>query len=49
MALQQFVGRFSSNWPLIFASLLISMIPILALYLAFQRYVIRGFAGGLKG
>lgn len=49
MALQQFVGRYSSNWPLIFAALLISMIPILALYLAFQRYVIRGFAGGLKG
>lgn len=49
MALQQFVGRYSSNWPLIFASLLISMIPILTLYLVFQRYVIRGFAGGLKG
>ncbi len=49
MALQQFVGRYASNWPLIFASLLISMVPILTLYLVFQRYVIRGFAGGLKG
>jgi raffinose/stachyose/melibiose transport system permease protein len=49
MALFQFVGRFSSNWPLIFASLIISMIPILVLYLIFQRYIIQGFAGGLKG
>jgi len=49
MAIYQFVGQYSSNWPLIFASLIISMIPVLALYLVFQRYVIQGFAGGLKG
>lgn len=49
MAIYQFVGQYVSNWPLIFASLIISMIPILAVYLLFQRYIIRGFAGGLKG
>ena len=49
MSLYQFVGIYSTNWPLIFASLLISMVPILALYLLFQRYVIQGFAGGIKG
>jgi raffinose/stachyose/melibiose transport system permease protein len=49
MAIYQFVGQYTSNWPLIFASLIISMLPILALYLIFQRYVIQGFAGGLKG
>jgi raffinose/stachyose/melibiose transport system permease protein len=49
MAIYQFVGQYSSNWQLIFASLIISMVPILALYLVFQRYVIQGFAGGLKG
>lgn len=49
IAIYTFVGQYTTNWPLIFASLIISMIPILALYLAFQRYVIRGFAGGLKG
>jgi len=27
----------------------ISMIPILAVYLMLQRHVIQGFAGGLKG
>lgn len=49
MAIYQFVGQYVSNWPLIFASLIISMVPILALYLIFQRYVIQGFAGGIKG
>ncbi|MGA0566375.1 carbohydrate ABC transporter permease [Rathayibacter sp. KR2-224] len=49
MAIYQFVGQYVSNWPLIFASLIISMVPVLALYLIFQRYVIQGFAGGLKG
>ena len=49
MAIYQFVGQYVSNWPLIFASLVISMTPMLILYLVFQRYVIRGFAGGLKG
>jgi raffinose/stachyose/melibiose transport system permease protein len=49
VALYQFVGVFNSQWPLIFAGLIISMLPVLAVYLAFQRYIIRGFAGGLKG
>lgn len=49
VALYEFVGQYATNWPLIFASLIISMIPILAIYLLFQRYVIHGFAGGLKG
>lgn len=49
MAIYEFVGQYVSDWPLIFASLIISVVPILALYLIFQRYVIQGFAGGLKG
>jgi raffinose/stachyose/melibiose transport system permease protein len=49
MAIFQFVGQYTSNWPAIFAALIISMIPMLALYLLFQRYIIQGFAGGLKG
>ena len=49
VAIYQFVGLYSTNWALIFAALIISMLPILVIFLAFQRYVIRGFAGGLKG
>lgn len=49
VAIFQFVGAYGSNWSLIFAGLIISMVPVLAIYLVFQRYVIHGFAGGLKG
>jgi len=49
VAIYSFVGAFSTNWSFIFAALIISMIPILVLYLIFQRFVIQGFAGGLKG
>lgn len=49
MALNSFVGQYSTQWPVIFAGLLVSMAPILTLYLIFQRFVIQGFAGGLKG
>lgn len=49
MAIFSFVGQNSTSWPIIFAGLVISMIPILTLYLIFQRFVIEGFAGGLKG
>lgn len=49
VALNQFVGVVGNNWPAIFAGLIISMLPILVVFVFFQRYVIRGFAGGLKG
>jgi len=49
VAIFQFVGAYATNWSLIFAALIISMVPVLTIYLVFQRYVIQGFAGGLKG
>jgi raffinose/stachyose/melibiose transport system permease protein len=49
VALAGFVGQFVSDWNLIFAALLISIVPILAVYFALQRSIINGFAGGLKG
>ncbi|GAB1817703.1 carbohydrate ABC transporter permease [Herbidospora sp. RD11066] len=49
VALYAFVGQFVSNWPVVFAGLVISIIPVLAVYFAMQRHIIRGFAGGLKG
>lgn len=44
-----FVGEYSSNWGAIFAGLLLSSAPVLILYFGLQRYVIRGFSGGLRG
>ncbi|GIF63317.1 sugar ABC transporter permease [Asanoa ishikariensis] len=49
VAISGFVGQYVSDWNLIFAALLISMIPILVVYFALQRSIINGFAGGLKG
>lgn len=49
VALYAFIGQFVSNWPIVFAGLVISIIPVLAVYFVMQRQIIQGFAGGLKG
>ncbi|MDN4477921.1 carbohydrate ABC transporter permease [Demequina sp. SYSU T00039] len=43
-----FVGSLTSRWDLIFAVVIISMIPILTFYLFAQKKFIQGFAGGIK-
>lgn len=43
------VGSLTAEWNKIFAIVLVSMIPILALYVFAQKRFIQGFAGGLKG
>ncbi|HKS99835.1 MAG TPA: carbohydrate ABC transporter permease [Rugosimonospora sp.] len=49
VAVAGFVGQYVADWNLIFAALVISIVPILAVYFALQRSIINGFAGGLKG
>lgn len=49
VAIYNFVGQYVSQWPLVFAALLITVIPILILYFVLQKHIIKGFAGGLKG
>ncbi|WP_116951792.1 carbohydrate ABC transporter permease [Jiangella endophytica] len=49
VALYAFVGQFVSNWPVVFAGLVISIVPVLVVYFLMQKQIIRGFAGGLKG
>ncbi|WP_312888184.1 carbohydrate ABC transporter permease [Nonomuraea rhodomycinica] len=49
VAVFSFVGEYSSDWGIIFAGLAIAVAPILVLYFVFQRHIIKGFAGGLKG
>jgi raffinose/stachyose/melibiose transport system permease protein len=49
VAVQAFVGEFSANWPVVFSGLLIALIPVLVLYFALQKHIIRGFSGGIKG
>ena len=49
VAMYYYIGSLVSQWNLIFAIVIVSMIPILAFYLFAQRRFIQGFAGGLKG
>ncbi|ROS21575.1 raffinose/stachyose/melibiose transport system permease protein [Rathayibacter sp. PhB127] len=49
LAVYSFVSTYSANWPLVFSALIISVIPILAAYFLLQRFIIKGFASGLKG
>ncbi len=44
-----YYGSLVSQWNSIFAIVIVSMIPILALFLFAQKRFIQGFSGGLKG
>ena len=48
VAIYSFVGEYATNWSLIFATVIISIAPILFFYLFAQRQMIRGFTGGIK-
>ncbi|MFD1939450.1 carbohydrate ABC transporter permease [Nonomuraea mangrovi] len=44
-----FVGQYVSDYGLVFAGLVMGALPIVLVFLALQRYVIKGFSSGLKG
>ncbi|KRF25982.1 carbohydrate ABC transporter permease [Phycicoccus sp. Soil803] len=48
VVMYNFVGSLVSQWNLIFAVVLISMVPILAFYVFAQKRFIQGFSGGIK-
>jgi raffinose/stachyose/melibiose transport system permease protein len=50
MAIYSFTGQYYNNWTLIFASMVVSSLPLILLFLFLQRYFIKGIAGGaMKG
>ncbi|WP_405741974.1 carbohydrate ABC transporter permease [Streptomyces sp. NBC_00028] len=49
VAIAGFVGQYVTDWNLIFAALVISILPVLLIYFLLQRSIINGFAGGLRG
>ena len=48
VAIYSFVGEYATNWSLIFATVLLSIVPIMFFYVFAQRQLIRGFTGGIK-
>jgi raffinose/stachyose/melibiose transport system permease protein len=47
--LMSFRGERSTDYTLLNAGVLISIVPTLAVYLAFQKYFVSGLAGSVKG
>lgn len=48
VAIYGFVQEYVSQWSLLFAGLIISVVPVLVCYFLMQKRFIAGFAGGLK-
>jgi raffinose/stachyose/melibiose transport system permease protein len=49
VAIYSFVGEYQSDWPTIFAGLILSMIPVLIVYFLLQNKIMQGFSAGVKG
>ena len=49
-AIYSLVGQYSTNWPVLCASLTISVVPIIVAYVVLQRHFVAGLTmGALKG
>lgn len=45
-----FVGQYTARWDIVFAGTVISIVPALIIFIAFQKYFVKGItAGGAKG
>jgi len=49
VAISTFASQYFTDWGVVFAGITIAIAPVLLFYLVLQRYIINGFAGGLKG
>lgn len=50
LAMTQFTGQFSSDYPKIMSAMLLTMLPIIVFYFAFSKHIIEGMvAGAVKG
>jgi multiple sugar transport system permease protein len=50
LGLQQLVSTYNTNWPALMAGSIIAILPIVVIFLVFQRYFIAGVtAAGVKG
>lgn len=47
--IMSFVGLYGANYGLLNAGMLISIVPVLIIYVVFQKYFVQGMAGAVKG
>jgi len=46
--LMSFMGEYGTDYGLLNAGVLISIVPVLIVYLSFQKYFVEGMAGAVK-
>lgn len=44
-----FRGQYSTNYTLMMAGVLLSVLPVLIVYIVFQKHFVKGFGGAIKG
>lgn len=49
VAIYTFVGQYNTQWPLVFAALIIGALPVLVAFFFIQKSLIQGLASGVKG
>ena len=49
VGIMTFVGEHGTDYGYLCAGVLLSVIPVLIVYLIFQRYFVEGMAGAIKG
>lgn len=49
VAIFSFRGEYATEWSVVFAGILMAILPIVLVFFVLQKYVIKGFASGLKG
>jgi len=50
LTIYNFFGQYSNNWNYVFADLVLTALPIVILYLVFQKFIVAGMtAGAVKG
>jgi multiple sugar transport system permease protein len=46
IAIALFQGQHSTSWGLVFAASIVAVVPVLLLYVIFQRYFVAGITSG---
>jgi raffinose/stachyose/melibiose transport system permease protein len=47
--IMSFKGEYSTNYPLMMSGVLLSVLPVLIVYMIFQKHFVNGFGGAVKG
>lgn len=49
VSIYSFVGEYATQWNLVFAAIVIALVPVMAFFVVAQRQLIEGFSGGIRG